>query len=78
MKRIAFGISQLKARTPDAVKWLRSGSAKVALLIVIVRQFYPQYISAEFVTEVSTFSLMVAAIAPYFGVKPLENEELPK
>lgn len=69
MKKITFGFSQLKEKTPDFIHWISITGASVVTAMAALQLLYPQYITEHLIAETGKAVAAIRIIGQLFGVK---------
>lgn len=78
MKKVSFGFSQLKSKTPAFIHWISVSGAGLLTLMAGLQALYPQYISDSIIAETAKILAAIRLLGQFFGVQPEMKEDKPE
>lgn len=75
MKNVAFGIGQLRAKTPEFIHWVSVSGAALLTAMAGLQAIYPQYVTEHMIAETAKVLAAIRIIGQFFGVEPVATEK---
>lgn len=73
MKKIKFGFSQIRNKTPQFVHWITVSGAGIMTALAALQALYPLYITDHLIAETGKILAAIRIICQLFGIDHVET-----